>query len=66
MENLREFGNAIGLVLISTNYRGVRGKYKWECKTGHIIIRTKPLIAKSINRGNNPCTICAGTHKKTF
>ena len=64
LDRLKEFGNSVGLTLISQIYRGPRHHYEWKCKNGHLIKRTKQSITKSVRRGKNTCTICAGTSKK--
>jgi hypothetical protein len=63
-EGIKDLGKAVGLTLKSKDYRGSRAVYKWQCQEGHIIERTKIGILKSVNRGRNPCTVCAGTSKK--
>ena len=61
MDDLRKFGKAVDLILVSENYRGPNKLYDWKCKNGHRIKRSKGNIIQSLNRGLNACTKCAGT-----
>jgi hypothetical protein len=65
IEGLRLWGNAIGLELLDTEYRGgTICVYRWRCrKQGHVIERSRTNILQSVERGTGPCTLCAGTQK---
>jgi len=62
---LRSWGNALGLELLATKYRGgTLCVYRWRChKHGHVIERSRTNILQSVSRGIGPCTVCAGTRK---
>jgi len=64
IKDLQSFGKTVDLNLVSKNYEGTKAAYKWKCKKGHIIERSKSNIVQSIKRGLNACTGCSGTNRK--
>jgi hypothetical protein len=66
IEGLRLWGNAVGLELLDTEYRGgTMCVYRWRChQNGHVIQRSRTNILQSVERGIGACTACAGTRKK--